>query len=155
MGYICSFEFFNWPKYIHIYILICAGSHWIKLITWYNSNDDYQGISVSWFSCDGRKTKKLANAQLNFWLVMENKKCVLQKPAKEKLKSCFRLADLSKDNALGWKIVLKIEALLHGQLFIFGRSFSLGHCPPLHQPPTFRFGKLCGATKVQKTEIIF
>ena len=56
------------------------------------------------------------------------------------VRSPFRLAGISEDNALGWKIVLKISQLPSKLRFsaicsFFGQSFGLGHYPPIYQLP--------------------
>ena len=74
------------PFYVIItHQLISAGSHWIKLITWYNIV--HRGYPPSDFISTEEKPRNEQMLKLNFKLVMENKKPVLQKPATEKLKS--------------------------------------------------------------------
>lgn len=46
------------------------------------------------------------------------------------------LINISDDNVLGWKTVLKILPLPSKRTVVFfGRSFSLGHSHPIYQPP--------------------
>ena len=52
----------------------------------------------------------------------------------------FRLAGISEDNPLGWKIVLNISQLpsklcFSANCLFFGQSISLQNYPPIYQPP--------------------